>query len=76
MPSSKSGTHRDSENSFFAAMTYPDYRYMWGAGLSAGAAAWALIVGRGWLIYEMTDSALLIGVVTYHTFLNLPDLNI
>lgn len=38
---------------------------MWGAGLSAGAAAWALIVGRGWLIYEMTDSALLIGVVTF-----------
>ena len=38
---------------------------MWGAGLSAGAAAWALIVGRGWLIYEMTDSALLIGLVTF-----------
>ncbi len=46
-------------------MVYRDYLYMWGASLSAGAAAWALIVGRGWLIYEMTDSALLIGVVTF-----------
>ncbi|MDP7578720.1 MAG: hypothetical protein QGF12_04170, partial [SAR202 cluster bacterium] len=65
MSSFKSGNHSNTENGFFAAMVYRDYLYMWGASLSAGAAAWALIVGRGWLIYEMTDSALLIGVVTF-----------
>lgn len=50
---------------FFAALAHPDFRYMWGASLCAGAAAWALIVARGWLVYELTDEALLIGVVTF-----------
>ena len=53
------------DDSFFAALAHRDYRFMWGASLSAGAAAWALIVARGWLVYEMSDSALLIGVVTF-----------
>ena len=33
--------------------------------MSAGAAAWALIVARGWLIYVLSDSSLWVGVVTF-----------
>jgi MFS family permease len=31
----------------------------------AGAAAWALIVARGWLAFEITDSSLWVGLVTF-----------
>ena len=48
-----------------SALSYRDYRLMWGSSLAAGAAAWALIVARGGLVYSLSDSALLIGVVTF-----------
>src|SRR2546423_14623481 len=43
---------------FFAALAYPDFRRLWAANAYAQAAAWALIVTRGWLIYDKTGSAL------------------
>ncbi len=33
--------------------------------MSAGAAAWALIVARGWLVWAETDSPVWVGVVTF-----------
>ncbi len=33
--------------------------------MSSGAAAWALIVARGWLAYQISDSSLLVGIVTF-----------
>jgi MFS family permease len=48
-----------------AALAYRDYRNMWIASLSAGAAAWALIVARGWLVYNISESSLWVGVVTF-----------
>ena len=50
---------------YLGALSYRDYRVMWGSSLAAGSAAWALIVARGWLVYQLSDSALLIGVVTF-----------
>jgi len=38
---------------------------LWIASLSAGAAAWALIVARGWLIYTIADSSAWVGIVTF-----------
>lgn len=35
------------------------------ASLSAGAASWALIVARGWLVFDLSDSSLWVGVVTF-----------
>lgn len=50
---------------FLLALQYPDYRTLWTANALAGAAAWALIVARGWLAYEITDSSLWVGLVTF-----------
>jgi len=48
-----------------AALAYRDFRIIWTTNISAGAAAWALIVARGWLVYTLTDSNLLVGLVTF-----------
>ena len=50
---------------YFSALAYPDYRTFWTANMAAGAAAWALIVARGWLVFVLTDSSLWVGVVTF-----------
>ena len=50
---------------FLAALAYRDYRIMWYATMSAGGAAWALIVVRGALVYSMTESSALVGIVTF-----------
>jgi len=52
---------------FLAALHYKDYRTLWTANLCAGAAAWALIVARGWLAFDITEtnSSLWVGVVTF-----------
>ncbi len=50
---------------FLLALQYRDYRTLWTANLCAGAAAWGLIVARGWLAFEITGSSLWVGVVTF-----------
>lgn len=50
---------------FLLALQYQDFRTLWTANILAGAAAWALIVARGWVVYEITDSSLWVGLVTF-----------
>ena len=52
---------------FLLALQYEDYRTLWTATVCAGAAAWALIVARGWLAYQIADSNpnLWVGLVTF-----------
>ena len=50
---------------FLLALQYKDFRTLWTANLLAGASAWALIVARGWVVYEITDSSLWVGLVTF-----------
>ncbi len=50
---------------FLSALQYRDYRHLWFASIFAGAAAWALIVARGWLAFQITDSSLWVGIVTF-----------
>jgi MFS family permease len=50
---------------FFAALAYPDFRRLWAANAYAQAAAWALIVTRGWLIFDKTGSAFWVGAATF-----------
>ena len=56
---------RELTTQYLSALAYRDYRTLWTANLSAGAAAWALIVARGWLVYDLSDSSLWVGVVTF-----------
>jgi len=50
---------------YLPALSYSDYRAIWTANMSAAAASWALIVARGWLVYELSGSSLWVGVVTF-----------
>ncbi len=63
--SKKTSGYRSLASQYLAALAYRDYRNMWIASLSAGAAAWALIVARGWLVYNISESSLWVGVVTF-----------
>ncbi|MBN19339.1 MAG: hypothetical protein CL758_07710 [Chloroflexi bacterium] len=48
------------------AFKYPDFRLLWIATLFSSASAWALIVARGWLMYEITDgSSAWVAIVTF-----------
>lgn len=59
----EAGRHTSSR--FFAALAYRDYRTMWLATMSAGGAAWALIVARGTLVFTMSSSSSWVGLVTF-----------
>ncbi len=50
---------------YVIALTYRDFLTMWTANLASGAAAWALIVARGWVVYDLSDSSLWVGLVTF-----------
>lgn len=50
---------------YLGALEYRDYRLMWLANFSAQSAAWALIVTRGWIVYDMTHSSMDVGIVTF-----------
>ena len=55
---------RTISDRFLLALQYQDFRTLWTANALAGASAWALIVARGWLVYEITGSSLWVGLVT------------
>ena len=50
---------------FLLGLKYADYRTMWIATTCSGAAAWALIVARGWLAWEITGASLWVGIITF-----------
>ncbi len=47
----------------FEALGHRDYRLLWYSQVFASLGVWMDQVTRGWLIYELTDSALQLGVV-------------
>jgi MFS family permease len=49
---------------FFSSLGYRDYRCLWVATACSQAALWALIVLRGALVYELTQSNAWVGLVT------------
>ena len=51
-------------NRYVDGLRFQDYRTLWTANACAGAAAWALIVARGWLAYEITGGLTWSGIVT------------
>lgn len=57
--------------SLFASLVYRDYRCLWGATACSQAAHWALIVLRGALVYELTQSNAWVGFVTMAAHLSL-----
>ena len=54
-----------TRNRFLLALQYQDYRNLWIATTFSASAAWALIIARGWLAFEITDGSLWVGIVTF-----------
>ncbi len=48
----------------FAAFGYREYRYFWLAAAFSNVGMWALSYGRLWLMHDLTDSPLWVGLVT------------
>ena len=53
----------------FPASGIADYRRLFVAMSFTSGARWALILGRGWLVFELTDSAFAVGAVTFAGFI-------
>ena len=53
------------KSGYFASLAFPDYRRLWTATGFTQSAGWALIVARGPLAYQVTDSAAWIGIITF-----------
>lgn len=47
----------------FSSLRYRDFALLWGAQLSSGLGMWMEMIGRSWLIYDMTGSAAQLGAV-------------
>ena len=47
-----------------AAMRFREYRLFWLGGAFSNIGMWALIYGRLWLMHDLTDAPLMLGVVT------------
>ena len=50
---------------YASALSYQDFRNQWYANMWAQAAAWALIVARGLLVFDKTNSAMWVGVTVF-----------
>lgn len=48
---------------FFASLRYRDSFILWASHIAASTQFWMDMVARPWLVYEMSDSILLLGVV-------------
>ena len=47
------------------ALQSPDYRMLFYNTVLAVGARWALMLGRGWLVFQLTDSTGAVGIVTF-----------
>ena len=65
MKNTPENSKKSSDIDFFASLKYPDFLNMWLASLFAGSSYWALIVVRGWVVYQLSDSNMLVGLVTF-----------
>ena len=46
-------------------MHYADYRTLWLSSAIAAASLWAMLMARGWLVFELSGSGLAVGAVTF-----------
>ncbi len=56
---------RPSVERYGAALNYRDFRWIWLGSLGGQSAFWALVVARGLLVLELTQSSWLVGVTTF-----------
>jgi MFS family permease len=54
-----------NEVGFIASLRLRDYRMLWSSSMLSASGQWTLLVGRGWLVHELTHSSTWVGLVTF-----------
>lgn len=54
-----------SRQSTFRALRHRNFRLYWTGQIISQAGSWMQIVAQGWLVYRLTDSPLMLGLVTF-----------
>lgn len=49
----------------FPAFDHRDFRRMWGGAVASSVALWTLLLGRAWLVYDLSGSSSWVGVATF-----------
>ncbi len=62
-PSSVAAHRRDFRFQTFASLKYRNFRFLWGGTLFSSAGNWIQQVTLGWLMYDMTENAFLVGTL-------------
>jgi MFS family permease len=52
-------------DTFGALRRHPNFRLYWGGALCSNVGTWMQTLAQGWLVYQLTGSALLLGVVSF-----------
>ena len=47
------------------ATRHRDFRALWGAGAASSVALWTLLLGNAWVVYQLSNSSLWVGVATF-----------
>ncbi len=53
------------DTGFIASLRVRDFRFLWASSMLSASGQWTLVVGRGWLMYELTKSSTWVGIVTF-----------
>jgi MFS transporter, DHA1 family, staphyloferrin A biosynthesis exporter len=62
-PELASPASKPSTFTTFAALKHRNYRYLWSGTLLMGAGQWVQQVTLGWLLYDLTGSSILLGLL-------------
>lgn len=62
-PARAEGAHPTGISRTFYSLRHRDFRFLWLGTLSAGGAQWIQQVTLGWLVYQLTGSAIHLGLV-------------
>jgi len=54
-----------TETGFIASLRLREYRLLWSSTMLSASGQWTLVVGRGWLVHNLTHSSGWVGVVTF-----------
>ncbi len=57
-------SHKGINLATFTALQHTDFRLLWGTTMLNGAAQWIQQVTVGWLVWTLSESAVLVGVVS------------
>ncbi len=50
---------------FFPALSYREFRWLWYGSMASSMARWTLFLGSNWLAYDISESSLAVGMVSF-----------